>query len=422
MSGIDIDDLGSPVISPEGRAVLDGRAAIPIDFSMDAIIAATKEHLDVPFYQDEYMLDSLERFIMEGNQNCGGFSPAGKGFFAIRSVNMLEQRGRIEHMFVRHPEINDREIEAPIILTGLPRSGTTNLSNIIAADKSLNSLTYWETFHPIPSLGVFNGTEKDTRDEDYRQALADGLKIVPLFKNMVDVPHDGAMEEIHFADFAGAPLGDLNRADTPNWRDWFWHDSDPEYLYTVIKKTILAIDFIRDNKKRWLLKSPHHLAFLPTVDKLFPNATWVVNHRDPASSFASNATMMAYLHRENYDKPDTLACCKNSLDMLHGMLGGMVRDIEKLDPARVEHVYFHEYMADTMGTLKKIYERADQPWTPKAESQLKNYIDSHPRGRHGGRLVYQLERDFHTSREKLHQEYKYYLDKFPDIKKESSHG
>ena len=309
------------------------------------------------------------------------------------------------------------------MLAGLPRSGTTNLSNIIAADSRLNTLAFWEGYRPVPSQGVLEGKENDDgRDKEWKKGLNDMYAVAPYFRNMIDVPYDGATEETTLMHMAGMPIGHQNHVYTPEWNRWFWNEMDPMDMYGFLKKAIQTLQFLRGNNRRWLLKSPHHLAFLPTVNKVFEGATYVITHRDPASSIVSNAYMIGYLFRETMDVPNIEGAFGVATDMAQGKIGGLVRDIDKLDPAKVEHIYFHEYMVDSMGILRRIYDRAGLEWTEQAEFELQAYADGHQRGRHGGRLAYHPERDFGRSRAEIRADYQYYLNKFPLIRVEDERG
>ena len=422
MSTIYIDDLANPKISEAGQKVLAARAAVPIDYNIDAVIKFAENQLDVPLFRDDYIFDSFDRFMREANETHDDMSQAGKGLLAASFADSIVQRSRMEALLLRHPEINDVEIKSPVLIAGLPRSGTTNLSNIMSADLRFNSMKFWEGWQPVPSLKQFSGEEEDNRDSFYEQGLEDWYKICPYFKNMIDVPYDGTQEECLLFHMDGLPVVNLNHVDTPKWREWFWNEMDAKRLYSFLKRALQVLQWSRGNSQRWILKSPHHLPFLPVIDEVFDDVRFVITHRDPASSMMSNATMMSYLYRECYDNPDPRAAMGDSIEMIDYMLQGLVRDIDKVDPARVHHVYFHSYMADNKATLKGIYESADLEWTPDAEAAMDKYVADHPRGRHGGRLVYKPEKDFGVTREEIRSRYPYYFEKFPQIRVEDKHG
>ena len=157
------------------------------------------------------------------------------------------------------------------------------------------------------------------------------------------------------------------------------------------------------------------------MDETFDKASFILTHRDPTSSTVSNAYMIGYSFRNVQKLPVPAQALEVSHHMFEGMIGGLVRDIDQLDPARVAHVYFHSYMDDVWATVKDIYAKMNLQWTEQVEAELKQFIDGHQRGRHGGKLTYHPERDFGQSREQIRAHYQFYIDKFP-VQVEQTHG
>ena len=421
-SEITVDDLAAPEISRRGLEILAERAAIPIEFSLRGILRFAEATSDVPIYQDEEFFHNLERFLLEGDRR-GGFSKAGKKLLAAECANLIVQRSRLEALLYKHPEITDVKITAPIVIAGIPRSGTTNLSNIMASDSRLRSLSFWESKTPFPSTehSQSHDLSAKQRAELGRQIMADIHALMPMVRFMYDIAFDGAAEELSLMAMAGCPLTYLPHTYTPDWNRWFYNEMDPVKMYSLLKRSLQAMNWLSGEEKRWVLKSPHHLGFLPALTKAFPDTHLIVTHRDPASSTISNATMNAYVMRESHDRPNPVHGYEVAIDMGDGMMGGLVRDIDLISAASVTHVHFHSYMADTMGTLESVYDAIGLPLTDQARKELKAYIDSHPRGRHGGKLTYNPERDFGVTRAQIRDRYQAYIDKF-DIRIEESHA
>ena len=423
----DITDLANPQFSEAGHQRIQQLADIAIECSLDGMLNYAKTQLDVPLYKggenDDY-LERLEAFLLEAVEQ-GQLPDYGKNYLALSCAEVIINRSRMEYVFQRFPQINDEQIHSPIIIAGIPRSGTTNLSNIIAADSRLNSLPFWVGMHPFPAKSVLDQPDQveDNRDQQWKEFL-DGINAMcPHFPKMIDVPYDGATEETALMHLSGTPIGFMNQGYTPEWNTWFWEQMDPTYMYATFKRSLQAVQFFnKGSGKRWILKNPHHLAFLPALDKTFEDARYIITHRDPASSVISNAYMITYLHRLTHDKPSPA----NGLHVAHfmgkGMIGGLVRDIDKLKPEHVHQIYFQDYMADTLGQCEQAYKVAGLEWNDTARDELAAYIDSHPRGRHGGKLVYKVERDFGVTRQQLREPYQFYLDKFPRIQVEEKHG
>lgn len=422
MKQISVEDFNAPVFSQRAKQILAEREKIPVEFSLSGILAYAKTLCDVPLFRDPAMEDSFERFLTEGDKK-GGLSESGRKLLAAEIASLIVQRSRLENLIELNPEILDIEIKEPIIIAGIPRSGTTNLSNILASDSRLRSLQWWEYKTPFPPKGgnPLESLSKADLIKIGQQAMADMREILPLSHFMYDLSFEDAMEELCFMAIAGCPSMYMTQAYTPDWNHWFYNQMDPTEMYQVIKKSFQAMNWRTGNSKRWVLKTPHHLGFLPALTKVFPGSHVIITHRDPASSTVSNATMNAYASRETHDNPDPKHGYHVAIDMADGMIGGLVRDFDNLCAASITEVHFHEYMADVMGTVERIYANVGMPFTDQARQELQGYIDAHPRGRHGGRLVYNPERDFGITREEIRERYLPYIDKF-SIKIEQSHA
>ena len=422
MNQITVDDLAAPEISDRGLEILAERAAIPIEFSLKGFLQFAEDASDVPIHRDDDFFQNLERFLLEGERR-GGFSEAGKKLLAAECANLIVQRSRLETLFRDHPEIAEVKIEEPVVIAGIPRSGTTNLSNIMGSDSRLRALSFWESRTPFPSSDPNQNEQlsEEDRAELGRQVMADIHALMPLSRLMYDISFADAMEELCFMAMAGCPLMYMPQTYTPDWNHWFYNEMDPAKMYSLVKRSLQALNWLQGQDRRWVLKTPHHLGFLPALNREFPDAHLIVTHRDPASSTVSNATMNAYVLRETHVKPDPQHGFEVAIHMADGMIGGLVRDIDDIDMASVTHVHFHDYMADVMGTLESIYSAIDLPLTDQARMELQAYIDAHPRGRHGGKLTYNPKRDFGVTREQIRNRYQSYVDKF-SIRIEEDHA
>lgn len=422
MKLIAVDDLGAPIISEQGQAILAERLNLPVECSKDGIVAYAETISDVPVFRDSHLEDSFERFVLEAKEK-GGLTASGQKLLASDFANFIVQRSRLEHLVGQHPEILEVEIEAPIIIAGIPRSGTTNLSNIMASDSRLRTLSMWESKTPFPPKGgsALDGLSKEELMAIGEQALDNIHAVMPLAQIMYDISFEDAMEELCFMAMTGCPCMYMPQAYTPDWNHWFYNEMDPMPMYGIIKKCLQALNWTQGNSKRWVLKTPHHLAFLPALTKTFPDCHLIITHRDPASSTVSNATMNAYAFRETHDTPDPKHGYQVAMDMADGMIGGLVRDFDSLKTASLTEIHFHNYMADVIGTLESIYAKIDLPFTDQARAELQSYIDAHPRGRHGGRLTYNPERDFGVTRDQVRDRYTAYIEKF-SIKIEQKHS
>jgi hypothetical protein len=330
-------------------------------------------------------LDVLCRSLRnEANLADIGKLTAGEGIIAA-----LRNRLLLEALYTQHPEIEDVPIAAPIVICGMPRTGTTHLFNLMSADPNLRYLPYWESLEPIlPESERPAAGKKDPRIGRCAQACSfiDGL--MPNFKRMHEMTVDHAHEEIQLLAMDVSGMLFETMAHIPSWRDaYLASDQTASYLY--LKRVLKALTWLRGGK-RWVLKSPQHLEQFGPLLTAFPDATLVITHRDPVAVTASMATMIAYSRRLSTAKPDVKALGRYWADRACDLLNGALAWRDKLPAERTIDVTLDEFMADESGTLRRIYAVAKQPLDAHSQSKMAEYSEAHPRGRHGT-VVYDLE-------------------------------
>jgi hypothetical protein len=159
-----------------------------------------------------------------------------------------------------------------------------------------------------------------------------------------------------------------------------------------------------------VLKSPQHLEQFPALVDTFPDATFIVTHRDPVSVTASMITMLAYSARIGRQHVDLAWLGRYWTDRLEQMLRACVRDRDVLPADQSMDLRFDEFMADDMGMVGRIYELAGQPMTGEAEAAMTTFMADHPRGRHGG-VLYDLAQ-FGLDGKELRESMAFYIERF----------
>ena len=196
----------------------------------------------------------------------------------------------------------------------------------------------------------------------------------------------------------------------PQWRDYYLaHDQTPHYAY--LRTVLQILQWIRP-RHRWVLKSPQHLEQLGPLLVTFPDATVVVTHRDPVSVIQSAATMMTYAARMGYRHPRPDFYIDYWSDRIRRLLEASVRDRHVVPDGQSIDVLFHEFMADDLATVERIYRTAGLAMTDEARRQIVGYRDAHRRGLEG-QVAYDLRRDFGVSPEEVREPFDFYVDRFP---------
>jgi hypothetical protein len=185
---IRITDLAHPVLTDEQRAAIARAATIPVTLSEDAVLAAAVKQTGLSDFGAGDFRARLRVWLQAVNED-DRLGPAGRLGLWAQCVRFLANRLRLEDLVKRHPEILAVEIRRPIVVAGLPRSGTTHLLNLMAADTRLRSLPYWEALEPIPARG--EGPGRDGRDPRYLRCLAayeQAAARLPYLRAMHDMP------------------------------------------------------------------------------------------------------------------------------------------------------------------------------------------------------------------------------------------
>jgi hypothetical protein len=407
---IRIDDLRAPRLDAGQQAALDYVATLDLDLGEERLLDEARGRAQCDDFGDLGFLDRL-RAVIDAVEADTGLGPLGRLAIRQRTVRLLTSRLLVEDLVRRRPEILEIELVAPIIVIGLPRSGTTHLVNLIASDTRLRSLPYWESLQPVPIPG--DGPTRDGIDPRLTRCRHDydaQMRMVPLLSAMHH-QHPTAIEEeieLEDLDFASYTLEWLARV--PTWRDVYL-GLDQRSHYAYMKKVLQVVTFLR-GPNRWVLKSPQHLEQIPAVLATFPDATFAVTHRDPVSVIQSAVTMLAYGDRMRRPAIEPEALVEYWIDRVDRLLRTCVRDRDLLPTDRSIDVVFHEFMADNVGIVDRIYERADLPMTQAARQRLDAFMTDNPRGRFG-RLRYDLRTDFGLDPAAVRARFGYYFDRFP---------
>lgn len=418
-----IDDLAEPVRSELQTMALDYGETLTVELNRESILLEACEKTGLADFGADDFHARIDLLCDEWNSDE---DLSGIGRLSLRNKLLLFACSRllIEDKIKQHPEILAECIEAPIIVAGLPRSGTTHLLNLMAADSRLRSLPLWESYEPVAmsneeALEDDAGNTVDPRYQRCADSWAMMQRMTPHLAAMHPMDPDHIHEELELMgpDFASYNFEWLCMS--PRWRDdYYQKDQTPHYRY--MKKVLKLLQW-QDRqagiaKKRWVLKCPQHLEQLTVLQTVFPDATIAVTHRDPVSVVQSSITMLAYGQRMNRKKPELQPLLNYWSDRIEHLLQGCVADRGKLDPNKSIDVPFHTFMADDLAMVEKIYAVADLEMNEKSKGELQTYIDDHPRGKHG-RMIYNLQQQFGISREQLAERFEFYYSQFP-VKKE----
>jgi len=410
-----IDDLRAPRRTPAQQAACDYGATLTIELDAGTLMQEATQRTGLSQFGDPTLQDRLAAQCRAVDADPG---LSGLGRLAVRQrlVNLLAARLRFEDYVRRHPEALAVRLDPPVIVVGLPRSGTTHLVNLLAADRRFRSLPWWECLEPTPFPG--DGPGRDGVDPRFRRCLESyetQRASAPLLAAMHD-RHPSVIEE-------DCELVDLDLcaytlewyARVPRWRDHYLAlDHDAHYAF--LRRQLQVLSHLR-GPNRWVLKTPQHLEHLGPLLRTFPDATIALTVRDPVAVLQSAITMLGWGERMRRVTVDADGLAAYWLDRIERLLRAAVRDLHLIPAQQRIDVEFGQFMSDELGTVTRILDIAGVGVPDETRRQLADYVAGNPRGKNG-RLIYDLRRDFGLDPAQVRERFAFYLDVFPQIRPE----
>lgn len=349
--------------------------------------------------------------LLQAFEEIPHFTAFGRTYAFSLMLTFLKGRLRVIDHLKRHPEIFDIDIAAPMIIAGLPRTGTTHLHSMLAADPALRALPYWEAQEPLPPPGEEGTIEPRRRRTG--EALNISNTLMPYFQLMHEMTIDHIHEDIGLMvqDFASGFFTTLTHL--PRWSDYLRdHDQTPGYQFLRMMLAVLAH---QDGgvPRRWVLKSPQHLEQFVPIMNVFPDATMIITHRDPVDVSVSMATMMTYTMRMSVDVVDVQTVASYWIGRIDEMLSACLRDHDKLPAERTIDVRFDEFMADDLAMVQRVWDVAGYCPDARSRRAVADYLAGHTRGRLGS--VDYRPADLGLDRDELRARFAPYVERFVNV-------
>jgi hypothetical protein len=324
-----------------------------------------------------------------------------------RLIGLLETRLRLIEYRRRHPGVAEQRITRPIFVLGLPRTGTTVLYGMLAADPAMRSPASWEVARPFPpptaaqrsSDPRIAATEKEF---DGFRRIAPGLDLIhPIGARL---PQEClALQAPQFASYEFPTTFAV-----PGYWDWL-RPQNMRDAYRFERTFLQHLQFGHAGA-HWLLKTPAHLMWLDALLDVFPDALLVHTHRNPTTVLASVSSLMTAFRSAMSNGVDPHEVGREQLEAWTWGLERAMQVRATLPPDRVIDVHYADTVNDPIGTVGRIYEHFGLPLTTAAEEGVRRYLHDNPRDKHGTHR-YSLE-DFGLARAEVDAAFASYRDRF----------
>jgi hypothetical protein len=350
--------------------------------------------------------EGLEVLVRSTNEE-GALNELGDSVVAGQYVDPLAKRLEVEEWYRRHPEIDDQEIVAPLFGLSLPRTGSTALSFLLALDPARRSLRTWEAAQPAPP------PETATEHTDPRIAAAQAgidlsAQMFPDFVGMLPSSATGPQECLFLLALEFKSQLFEGSARIPSYHDWlFACDMEPAYRY---HQRVLKLLQWRCPPTRWWLKTPSHMHAPEALDRVYPDARFVMTHRDIASVIPSVCAVMFTLSKPLTEDPDPAYWGRHNTEMWDVALHRAMAFRDAGAEHRFFDIGFGDMQVDPIGAVRRLYEWLGEELTPVAGGRMAEWWDANSRERQGARR-YNAE-EFGLDTDALRARFRFYTERF----------
>jgi Sulfotransferase family len=294
----------------------------------------------------------------------------------------LEGRLRVEDMYKRHPEIEDETIAAPVWILGQGRTGTSILQKLLALDPANRTLNTYDALFPVAE----GGGPDDPRIERAEQRMSMWKRVTPEVATIHDFGGDEPIEMI---------MAEAMSLQTPAWLNLM--GLTPSYNAAIAAtgrgpslrygRRVLKLIQWQNPGRRWILKSPDAMSYIPEVLKVFPDVRFVWAHRDPVRALASAVNMIGTLI---WVRSDTVppAGLFDFLTDPESSAANLSRPIDWIEDgtlprAQLHNILYDDLMADPLAAIEKLYGQFGMALSDTARQAIKAYVEAHPREERG---------------------------------------
>ncbi len=326
-------------------------------------------------------------------------------------VQSLVDRLKTTDYLAKRPELLTRPVERPLFVFGMPRTGTTLLSNLLACDPARRSALTWEIEEPVPpptTATLKTDPRAIAKLAQEKAMLAARPEMGKYYRNSAVYPNECMFFMIH--DFKGLALE--SRGKLKAYRDWLLQ-TDMTSAYTYHKRFLQLLQ--ADAPGAWSLKMPSHALWLDTLLETYPDAQLIWAHRDPFTATSSFCSILSMAHRGYTGKVDYEWLGEDCPYQAQLHLDRIMDTRERLGHDRIVDVHYADVTRDPMAAIRTLYADLGDTLTPEAEAAMLAWLDENPQGKFG-KHEYALDQ-YGLSVEALAPKFERYLSQY-DVARE----
>lgn len=313
---------------------------------------------------------------------------AGRAAIEQTLVGLLVSRLKVDDWLLRHPTLTSKPIARPVIVAGMPRSGTTVVSYLLDADPQRRSLLKWEAWNGVPPPASNEAMLNDPRCLAMKAEDEKNLNSEMAARHHEDADGPSECTFVVAQDMKSLFLEAMHPL--PSYRDWIL-ETDMTSAYEAHKRHLQVLQM--NTTGTWNLKMPSHALFIDKLLAAYPDARIIWTHRDPYKTMGSLVSLIHLSHRL-MGANDTLGYIADHYPrQISQHVARMMKaeDQGLLHSGNTYHLLYHEMIADPIGQMRRIYQWLGDDFTPDIESRMQHWLNEKPQG-HFGKHEYSLEK------------------------------
>jgi hypothetical protein len=326
-------------------------------------------------------MPALEALIDSANTEAhlNGF---GRVMLTALVGRYLKQRLQLEQWREDHPEVSREKIVRPVIIAGLPRTGTTFLHQLLSQDEQFRAPRTFEIDRPVPPPAE-DAIHRDRRVRDIQRGIDVIHRIVPHFKAIHTLGAVLPEECQQITAYQFSSIAYQHILEVPSFRRWvLGHDFTEDLLFHRQFLQHLQSGWQRQH---WLLKSPAHIQYLPTLLKVYPDAMIIHTHRNPEQVMASTTSLSWTMQSVFSDHIDKKTCASGQLEFFRETLKICLADREELGESdAIFDLNYSSFIDAPMAMVEAIYVGFGLVLTQATRDKMQVFLADNQQHRYGG--------------------------------------
>ena len=309
-------------------------------------------------------------------------NPLGVAVHESRIGQLLAQRLRVVGWHRSHPEASSVDVRPPAIIVGLPRTGTTALAHLMAADPDSRSLRTWEAGTPVPPPGS-SASDDEARIAATQAGVDMSHQLMPDLPRLYFATATSPTETLDLTGMSFRCFQFDGQANVPSYLDWLL-TSDMTGAYEFQRRVHQLLQHNEVAAPRWTWKNPSDVFWLHDVRAAFPQATFIWTHREPLAALSSVCSLVAVVRALCTDHVEREELGPRQIELwAEGIDRGLAARDELGEGAFVD-VFMDDLVRDPIGTMQQLYDRLGWPFSSDAERNMRAWLDENPRHGRGG--------------------------------------